>query len=244
MGYICEKVNEYTYHIDGLGRESMYLIIGEKKALMIDTGMEKDSLSDYVKTLTDKPVAVALTHGHFDHIGRCGDFEEVYIDEKDIDMYIEHSNIKGWGIDVNTLNILDVNKVKPLPQSFDLGGVVIDVVPLAGHTPGSVLFVDRAAQLVYSGDAIGSGCGVLMLIKGALTISEYRDALLQADKDLKELGVDSSWQFYGGHNGQQHVSRVSEFNRLDLTLLEDMAVLCEKLLDGCLLYTSPSPRDS
>ncbi|NMB69535.1 MAG: MBL fold metallo-hydrolase [Chloroflexi bacterium] len=41
--------------------------------------------------------------------------------------------------------------------TFDLGGRRLEVVPLPGHTPGSIGLLDRANRLLFSGDAVHSG---------------------------------------------------------------------------------------
>jgi glyoxylase-like metal-dependent hydrolase (beta-lactamase superfamily II) len=46
-----------------------YLVIGTEQAALIDTGMGIGNIQTEVKRLTDLPVIVINTHGHFDHIG-------------------------------------------------------------------------------------------------------------------------------------------------------------------------------
>ena len=88
--YKSEKIFPDTWRIIDAFDEALYLIEKQNHAFLIDTGMDHDSLNDYVKTLTDKPVVVLLTHGHIDHIGRCGEFETVCMSTKDNDIYQKH----------------------------------------------------------------------------------------------------------------------------------------------------------
>ena len=44
------------------------LIEGEKYAVLFDTGYGTEDVQAYVRTLTDKPVKVYLSHGHHDHM--------------------------------------------------------------------------------------------------------------------------------------------------------------------------------
>lgn len=46
-----------------------YLINGNDRSLLIDTGLGICDISDQVKKLTDKPVIAVATHIHWDHIG-------------------------------------------------------------------------------------------------------------------------------------------------------------------------------
>ncbi len=120
---------------------------------------------------------------------------------------------------------------------IDLGDRVIDVVPCYGHTPGSILLVDRREKAVFTGDAIGSGCGVWLQCTGALKVSRYRENLKNCLEQLKELGVDESWNFYGGHLGQEKMSKVSDYNRLDINLMSDMQQLCGLVMDKKVEFT-------
>ncbi len=240
MGYSFRKLNENDYLIQGDKKESMYLLIGEEKALVIDAGMEEESLLQFVRTLTDKPLVMALTHGHFDHIGQTGEFDEVYISPKDLDMFREHSE-RPMGMQIK-LNTKPAEDLLMLPESFDLGGISVIPVALEGHTPGSYLFADMKNQCVFSGDAVGSGCGVLMLIGGASDMKTYKAGILDAISQMEKLGVDDSWAFFGGHDGQEKLSKVSEYNPVCLQLVKDMAELCQKLMDGTAEYEKKEVR--
>lgn len=230
MGYECRKINEDAWLIQGQGNESMYLIEGRDKALLIDAGMEKESLKEVTDSLTKKDVICVLTHGHFDHIGMCGEYDEVYLEEKDFDLYRQHS--KGDMMPGMSFVCKDVNEVKPMKKEYDLGDHKIISIPLKGHTAGSVIFADMKDRCVYSGDAVGSGCGVLMTAGlGSLPLDQYKNGLHEAIRELEELGVDETWKFYGGHDGQEYMSRTGRYNPLTFKLVKDMEVLCEKMLD-------------
>ena len=47
----------------------MHLLVGQEKALLIDTGYGEGNFREIVESITDKPVMVVDTHGHFDHTG-------------------------------------------------------------------------------------------------------------------------------------------------------------------------------
>ena len=53
----------------------MFLFVGTERALLIDTGTCLFDIPATLGQLTDKPVDVALTHGHVDHAGGIGWFE-------------------------------------------------------------------------------------------------------------------------------------------------------------------------
>ena len=47
----------------------MLSLIGEERALLIDTGLGIRNISELVRGITNKPVTAVATHVHWDHIG-------------------------------------------------------------------------------------------------------------------------------------------------------------------------------
>lgn len=204
-----------------------YIVEGKDMALVIDTGMGAGDISEFVGKITRLPYELALTHGHGDHSMHCAKFAKVYLDMADRD-YLFKSRFPG----------------QPLPEesalcaitdgyTFDLGGgVTVETVSLPGHTPGSVLFADRHHKCVFTGDAFGSGCGVWMQVPGGSDLSDYAKALEKAVNRLRDIGVDGTWAFLGGHAAQRFMSSVKPFNPPCLSMMTDMIALCEKLIAG------------
>ncbi|MGN1183295.1 MAG: MBL fold metallo-hydrolase [Faecalibacillus sp.] len=229
--YRNEKINDHTYKILDSYNEAMYLLIGQKRALLIDAGMEKENLFEYVSSFTSHPIDLALSHGHIDHIGRSGDFENVYMNLFDQDVYLSHMNMNIGHFKSDGLCFKNIKDIKEMPSHFDLGDIIIDVLSLGGHTPGSMIFIDQKQRSIFTGDAIGSGCGCWMQLDECLHISIYQKNIQKVIKYLENINVDDHWLFYGGHDQQEYQSKVSDYNRLDMQLLKDMEQLCQKLLN-------------
>lgn len=78
----CEGV----FEIDEFDCASIFVIVGEKRALVLDCGTGIGDLRWVIENrITDKPYDVVLTHNHADHIGGAGFFDEVWIHEADSD---------------------------------------------------------------------------------------------------------------------------------------------------------------
>ena len=102
--YQAKQFDEGTWFINFMeGSQNLYLLEGEEKALLVDTGYGTNTLAAFVKTLTDKPLLVANTHFHPDHAGGNGEFPSVML----------HHN---WAADANA--------VKPGPNlPFDISAL-------------------------------------------------------------------------------------------------------------------------
>ncbi len=146
---IFHQIDEHTWFGTGhlMANESLYLVEGETKAILIDAGTKIKDLDKLVASITDKPVTLVATHVHPDHTGSAIDyFPEIYINPADTIGIPEFMpNYKGKVCFLTDGEILD------------LGGRTLEVVFTPGHTPGSTTFVDKDAAYGFSGDSFGSG---------------------------------------------------------------------------------------
>ncbi len=81
--YPMVQFKKDTWELDEFDCASMFLLVGEEKAMLIDCGVGIGDLPKAVRQITDKPLIVVITHGHGDHIGNAWQFDEIYISEKD-----------------------------------------------------------------------------------------------------------------------------------------------------------------
>ena len=204
-----------------------YIVEGRDRALVIDTGMGTGDINAFVEGITRLPYSLALTHGHGDHSMHCRKFDRIHLEAGDRPFLFE-ARFEGQ-------EIPEENQLLPISEGYEFslgGGVVIKTVALPGHTPGSLLFVDEYHKCVFTGDAIGSGCGVWMQVPLASDLTGYAKAIAHAEDRLREIGVDGTWTFLGGHADQRFRSGVRSFNPILTGLFADMRALCEKLVSG------------
>ena len=89
-----EKINVHITRIHSAYKVDMFLVEGEKSAILIDTGYGIGNLKEYVDTLTPLPYEVILTHGHVDHAGGAAAFKKVYLAQKDWELERKHTEEK------------------------------------------------------------------------------------------------------------------------------------------------------
>lgn len=168
--YITDKI----VRIVDVTQTAMYLVIGENKACLIDTGSGIGNLNEYVSTITDKPVFVIITHGHLDHMGSAALFNEVYMNQKDVDVFNEHSSDAFreliFSLAPEIKNMLPMELLVPGRKeptlalndgdTFDLGGVSVKAIAVPGHSKGMMMVLIPEEKVMIFGDA----CGVSTMI--------------------------------------------------------------------------------
>ena len=70
---VPQRLQEDLYMLDD-GRVRQFLILGSNTALLLDTGFTDSDVLTAVRTVTDAPLQVLLTHGDLDHAGGLGQF--------------------------------------------------------------------------------------------------------------------------------------------------------------------------
>ena len=234
MSYQINKINKEIIQILDEYYDCIYVIKGEKKSLVIDLGMDNARIKPVIEYLVNTPYDIICTHGHFDHVGRSGEFDKIYMSLLDKDVYLDNYKI----VDINNtkLSFIDDLNIYNVLDKYDLGDRIIHILPCFGHTPGSVIVLDQKNKTIFTGDAIGSGCGVWMQVDYALSIKEYLNSLQECYDILKTYNVDDSWTFLGGHAFQEYQSKVSDYNKFDIRVLTDMIILCKKLINDEIEY--------
>ena len=146
-----------------------YLIVGDKKALLFDTGMGISDVKKTVTGLTTLPIIVLNSHTHDDHVGGNWQFETVY----GMDTDFTRQNARGSREDAQA-EITPDQICGSLPKTFDaktyatrpwkitrfihdgeridLGGRTLEVIATPGHTPDAISLLDRGNGLLFTGD--------------------------------------------------------------------------------------------
>ena len=238
LTYDVNKLSEHVTQITDATGVSMFLIVGENEALLVDTGTGIKGLKETVDRITKKPLKVVLTHGHGDHAGGAAAFDNVYLFPVDKALAIEH----GANMRVDYIQrMLDMAEkmgephrdfnpkqdMLPPPTEetnflaledgmvFELGGVSAEIIAVPGHTKGCCVVLIPEERSIIFGDA----CNSNTLVGGeeSTSISEYQTALKSLQKREKEY--DTVYLSHGPVKGP-------------VSCLEDNLELCEKILAG------------
>lgn len=201
-----EQINEDTWRIIEGEIISCYLLLGSERALLIDTGNGMGSIGDVVRSITDLPVTVALTHRHCDHAGGRGWFNSpAHVHEADMSLSsaVFSTRIASRFISAKWTTAKDFPR-QPYNAGytamtdgavFELGGRAVRVLHAPGHTRGSVIYLDDLHHFMFVGDNL-SHSDLWMHLPGAMSIEEWIPTAVQI------LELSEEYTIYSGHDVQ------------------------------------------
>lgn len=243
-----------TYVVNEFGADAIYVIVGKRRALVVDSGSGFCDLKAIIESLTPLPYDVVLTHGHPDHAGGIGQFEAVHIDPADIELArgityaqrVEYGRIMRsmtstqLGMSIGFANLwaysdADVRQWDRTPafvplrdgQVFDLGGRRVTAYHVGVHTPGSTVFLDDRSRILFSGDAANP------ILATTGTVSSVLRGLLK----IQGLGPRFE-RMYNGHTA--YASMLEPFSENRAVLGDAIAALRAVLRGDADLRQVPS----
>lgn len=154
---------------------NVYVVEGKDSALIIDTGYGQGDLKAFIETLTKLPLIVVNTHGHGDHTGNNKQFAKIYVHPDDF--YMFRSNSKN------------APKLIPVREGyvFNLGDRKIEVIDVPGHTPGSIVLLDAASKVLFSGDNTNNL--VWLFLGDCKPLEVYLQSLEKVQKRINDFNI-------------------------------------------------------
>jgi len=153
----------------GVETANMFLVLGQERAALIDSGMGIGDARSCVQEITPLPCTVLNTHYHWDHCGANAQFDRIGIHEVEADLLAKEQNL-GWmrramrspaartvlppGFDPDAYRVRPTRATRVLQDGdlVDLGGRVLQVLHTPGHSPGHVTYLDQEGGTLFTGD--------------------------------------------------------------------------------------------
>ncbi len=206
----------------------MYLVVGGERALLIDlsNAVEWDTTAtESLRAIVyhrvgEKDLFITATHRHGDHLGMLPAFAE----DPRASFWIPEGEFSG-------MEIFPAERTSGFAgyASFDLGGgVVIHTMEVPGHTEHSTVFFLNDQNMVFTGDAIGSGSGVWLFDEESLPI--YRSSIHELLAYIRNPAnpIDpEKLVIHGGHGWQR-----GTLDSLTVQYVYDMQTLIERIGHG------------
>lgn len=167
------------------------LIVGDERAILLDTGMGVADIRFVVDQLTDVPIIVVNSHAHWDHIGDNHRFDEVWIHEAEsgsLQAGVGNDVLRPWfqpehlsgplpdGVTADTISIPGSAPTGLVAdgQVIDLGGRELEVMHCPGHSAGGIALVDHSNGALFSTDVAYAGA---LYVYGADDLPVYQRSL-------------------------------------------------------------------
>jgi glyoxylase-like metal-dependent hydrolase (beta-lactamase superfamily II) len=161
--FVVESIDDATFAIGEplyYQRNVSYLIVGEDRAILFDSGPGERDISPVVEALTSLPVTAAFSHAHFDHIGNHDRFESVAL----VDVPSLRERVQDGIFQPTFAQYADFGRPEFAVTEWwapggiiELGGRRLEVILSPGHTPESIVLHDHERKQLFTGDFIYPG---------------------------------------------------------------------------------------
>jgi glyoxylase-like metal-dependent hydrolase (beta-lactamase superfamily II) len=218
-----------------------YLIVGDERAILFDTGMGFVPISPVVARLTQLPVTVLNSHTHYDHVGGNSEFSSVLA----VASEFTRSNMAGFQHERLAGDLGPDAFCRGVPAGFDpgafhtrawkasghvadgdildLGGRELQVLQVPGHTPDAIALFDAGSGLLFTGDTYYDG--PIWLFAPETSLADYASSIAR----LSDVEASARYLF-GAHN----------IIRVDAGTLARVAAAFGKLRSGA---AGPAEKD-
>ena len=150
---------EVLRYIVGPVCTNCYLLVNHKtgELLVVDPGDQAQLIEKQIEKTGAKPVAILLTHGHFDHAGAAEELADKY----QISIYAheaERETLEDPGL--NLCGMIGEHKVYHADifvkdeEVLNLAGFSIRVFFTPGHTIGGCCYYIADEKILFSGDTL------------------------------------------------------------------------------------------
>ena len=199
----------------GMVSTNCYLLANEEthEAIIVDPADQAGSIAAKIQKEELKPVAVFLTHGHFDHILACEELKRmyhipVYAYEKEKEV-LSDPNMNLTGNFGMTGISMQADVWLTDRQLLTIAGLSCKVIATPGHTPGSCCYYFEDEKTLISGDTLfcGSvgrtdfpgGSASLLLESGKKLLTLPEDVkVLPGHEQATTIGHEKKYNYYLG----------------------------------------------
>ncbi|MCR5216530.1 MAG: MBL fold metallo-hydrolase [Lachnospiraceae bacterium] len=141
----------------GICGTNCYFVTNQDQTVIVDPGDGYEILHQHVKENDYHPVAILLTHGHFDHMMSSLELAKEY----DIPIYAYEGEVAmvedvelNLSAQFGTPYVGRVDRVVKEGEILHLAGLAWKVLFTPGHTSGSVSYYVESEKALFDGDLI------------------------------------------------------------------------------------------
>ena len=180
-----------------------------EEAIIIDPADCPEKIELKVSQMNAKPVAILLTHGHFDHIWGSKELRELSgapIYALDAEAELLSDSGKNVSAQVGRPYTLEADEWLKDGQILTIAGITLRVIATPGHTAGGASFYVEEGHLVFSGDTLfQESVGRTDFPTGSMS------TLVRSVKDKLFL-LPEDTEVYPGHGDSTTIGHEKQFN--------------------------------
>jgi glyoxylase-like metal-dependent hydrolase (beta-lactamase superfamily II) len=133
-----------------------------KRGAVVDPGGDLDRIEQAIASVGMTVERILLTHGHIDHAGGADELRErlgvpVEGPHRDDQFLLDSLERTGPTFGIAGARNLDPDRWLAEGDEVEAGGIAFEVLHCPGHSPGSVVFVNREARVALVGDVLFQG---------------------------------------------------------------------------------------
>ena len=198
------------YNVGDIGTNCYFIVNADtKEMLVIDPGGDGKDLIRRINNSELKPVAVLLTHGHYDHVADA----DVVAKEYDIPIYAheaERETLENPILNLSPMfgrrEIYHADKYVKDGDILNLAGFTIRVIHTPGHTVGGCCYYFDGNKVLASGDTLFCGSvGRTDFPKGSMS-----DLVRSIQEKLLDLPGDTA--VLPGHESRTTIGYERQYN--------------------------------
>lgn len=190
-----------------------YIVSAEDQhCIIFDPGEEAGKIQAVIKRKQLKPLAILLTHAHFDHIGAVDELRELY----KVPVYLHHKERDFLGTPklngsakyaaVPDYRVAPADRLITDEKTLAIGPFTMKLFHTPGHSPGSVSFYFPEDRFAIVGDTLFSGS------IGRTDLAEGSESILLQSIRTSLLTLPGETFLFPGHGLETTPKQENQFN--------------------------------
>ncbi|MFV0593319.1 MAG: MBL fold metallo-hydrolase [Draconibacterium sp.] len=195
--------------------ENTYILSDETgECIFVDPGFyypeEHDEVKDYIAANKLKPVKIANTHCHFDHIMGVefvrNEYRVPFYAHRDDLFLVERASVQAQTFGMTMEQVAGPDYFFEEGESVTFGNSELKIIHVPGHAPGHVVFYSEKEQILIAGDVLFYGS----IGRTDLPGGDY-DTLISGIK-TKLLTLPGETKVYSGHGPETTIGNEKRSN--------------------------------